>query len=66
VEQWKALAGTREVSVVLHNYPGYGGTAGPATEERLCADALQLISFVMAQDWAGGRSLCLLGNSVGT
>ena len=65
VEQWKLLAGTRGVSVVLHNYPGYGGTAGPITEARLCADALQLVTFVMELEWARGRRLCLLGNSVG-
>ncbi|KAI5844139.1 Alpha/Beta hydrolase protein [Tricharina praecox] len=65
VEQWKSLAGKRGVSVVLHNYPGYGGTAGPATEERLCADALQLVTFVMELKWAAGKRLCLLGNSVG-
>jgi hypothetical protein len=47
--------------VVLHNYPGYGGTIGPITEELLCQDALQLAESVKEDD----QEMVLLGNSVG-
>ncbi|KAF8250633.1 alpha/beta-hydrolase [Wilcoxina mikolae CBS 423.85] len=61
VNQWEELAGKEGVSVVLHNYPGYGGTIGPITEERLCQDAVQLAESVKEE----GQELVLLGNSVG-
>jgi pimeloyl-ACP methyl ester carboxylesterase len=65
VEQWAIMAGDEGVSVVLHNYPGYGGTPGPVTEARLCGDALQLAEHILCQEWALGQELVVLGNSIG-
>jgi pimeloyl-ACP methyl ester carboxylesterase len=66
VNRWAELAHQEGVSVVLHNYPGYGTTPGPRTEAQLCEDLLQLAEHIRNEEWATGAELVVLGNSIGT
>ena len=65
VDQWEVVAKNNNVSIVLHNYPGYGDTSGPVTIELLAQDSIQLIRKIMAENWAQGKELVLMGNSIG-
>jgi alpha-beta hydrolase superfamily lysophospholipase len=60
------MARKEQVSVVLHNYPGYGDTPGPVTEAQICDDSLQLAQHILSSEWATGKELVILGNSLGT
>jgi acetyl esterase/lipase len=64
IDQWAKDATANNVIIVLHNYPGYGDATGPATEDQICADALQVLehTYNMCEK---GKEIVLLGNSVG-
>lgn len=66
VDQWAALAAKERVSVVLHNYPGYGETPGPKTIAQISADTFELAAHIRSLPWAAGHELVALGNSLGT
>ncbi|KAI5802106.1 hypothetical protein FPQ18DRAFT_4750 [Pyronema domesticum] len=61
VRRWGYNASQNNVDIVVHNYPSYGNTPGPATEERICRDADELLRYVKKED----QEVVLLGNSIG-
>jgi pimeloyl-ACP methyl ester carboxylesterase len=63
--QWKALAELENVTIVLHNYPCYGKTPGPSTVHQIQQDCIDILNHVRGQDWARGKEVVLLGNSIG-
>lgn len=56
--------GNRPVEVWMVNYPGYGGSTGPATLASIPPAALAVYDEV--QKRAGGRPIFAAGNSLGT
>ncbi|KAI5799864.1 Alpha/Beta hydrolase protein [Geopyxis carbonaria] len=71
VNQWVKLAKDDNTSIVLHNYPGYGGTSReltkscPTTQSRITNDCLELLNHIREQPWATGKQIVLVGNSIG-
>lgn len=64
VDQWRDWGQSNKISILLHNYPGYGKTPGPMTVERIMADLVVLVEF-LKQKWKEDQ-ISVLGNSIGT
>ncbi|KAH8154696.1 uncharacterized protein LAJ45_01227 [Morchella importuna] len=64
VDQWRTWGTEWGLSILLHNYPGYGNTPGPVTEDRIMADLEKLVEMLKAKSWEE-EQICLLGNSAG-
>ncbi|KAI5813570.1 Alpha/Beta hydrolase protein [Pyronema omphalodes] len=79
INRWKAHAVQNNVDVVVHNYPGYGNTTGPPSEESINGDSLHLLKYIVnirneekkLQDGGNvkgedrAKDVILLGNSIG-
>lgn len=63
VDQWREWGQSNQISILLHNYPGYGKTPGPVTPDRILADLEQLVDM-WREKWKE-HEICLLGNSAG-
>ncbi|KAI5813569.1 Alpha/Beta hydrolase protein [Pyronema omphalodes] len=61
IKRWGYNATQNYVDIVVHNYPTYGDTPGPATEERINADTEELLRHVKKE----GQEVVVLGNSIG-
>lgn len=64
VTQWREWGEINGISVLLHNYPGYGKTPGPVTVERILSDLGLLVQF-LRQRWRD-EQISVLGNSIGS
>lgn len=65
VLQWQDWATDKRVSVLLHNYPGYGNTPGPVTVNKIMDDQRLLVGFLLEQGGYGYAEIAVLGNSIG-
>lgn len=63
VDQWREWGESHRISVLLHNYPGYGKTPGPVTVDRIMADLEILVDF-LKKYWEE-EQISILGNSIG-
>lgn len=64
VGQWKAWGDLYKISVLLHNYPGYGNTPGPVTVAMIMEDLDALVGY-LKKEWNEDQ-ISILGNSIGT
>lgn len=64
VTQWREWGQSNKISILLHNYPGYGRTPGPVTVDRIMADLDILVKFLRLK-WKDDQ-ISILGNSIGT
>lgn len=65
VTQWQDWATDKSVSVLLHNYPGYGNTPGPVTANKIMDDQHLLVRFLLEQRRYSCAEIAVLGNSIG-
>jgi hypothetical protein len=79
INRWKSHAIQNNVDIVVHNYPGYGNTTGPPSEDLINQDSLYLLKHIVnirneAKKLQGDRNVegedkvkdvVLLGNSIG-
>lgn len=65
VSQWRDWVTVKGISVLLHNYPGYGGTSGSATVSNIIRDQHLLISFLIDSRGYEVQQIAVLGNSIG-
>lgn len=65
VSQWQDWATHKRVSVLLHNYPGYGNTSGPVTVKKIMDDQHLLVGFLLKQGEYDYTEIAVLGNSIG-
>lgn len=66
VTQWRDWGQANGISVLLHNYPGYGKTPGPVTTARILADLELLVKFLERECTWREEQISLLGNSLGS